>query len=208
MRSLKIFCALSFFLFLASFLPSSAEAQSIYGFWRSTTGNTFEVPNSRSFRFDLILTRPNGQRSVLPGRWVAGMMGSQFTYVSGAERCTGTFSATRPDVVRVVCGGSNRVSWWKRSASRRSRAAAYSGIWRSTSGSVFNVPFSRRAFNIIATWPNGRKDVYQAYWVPGMVGVQFRYGNPAITVTYNPNTPGRLRVVDARGRVFWWTRIR
>ncbi len=205
MRIRSLFLAAATCFVLSGFLPQDANAQTIYGLWRSTTGNVFEIPYSPGNYFDMVVTYTNGQRAVLRGGWVGGMRGSQFYYTAGGSSCTGTFSAMRSNVVRVVCNG--RASWWKRSGSRKSRSVAYAGTWQSTSGARFVVPASRGAFNIIATFRNGRKAVYRAYWVPGMVGIQFRYGNPAITVTYNPRNPGVLRVVDARGSVFWWKRL-
>ncbi|MCB9638160.1 MAG: hypothetical protein H6727_04535 [Myxococcales bacterium] len=202
----RIFFVLSLALAASWFAPSNAEAQTIYGLWRSTSGNTFEIPFSRGNRFDIVLTRPNGQRVVLPGAWVRGMRGIQFNYMYGRSRYIGTFSARRSNLVRVLAP-NGKVSWWKRSSSRRSRGIAWAGRWRSTSGNIFTVPHSRGPFNIIVTYRNGRKGVLRAYWVRGLVGIQFRYGRPANTVTYNPRRPGRLRVVDARGRIFWWIRV-
>lgn len=205
MRIRSLFLAVAACFVLSGFLSQNANAQMIYGLWRSTTGNVFEIPYAPGNSFDMVVTYTNGQRAVVRGAWIRGMRGSQFFYVAGQSRCTGTFSAMRSNVVRVDCNG--RVSWWQRSRSRKSRSVAYAGTWQSTSGSRFTVPASRGPFNIIATFRNGQKAVYRAYWVSGMVGIQFRYGYPAVTVTYNPSNPGVLRVVDARGEVFWWRRL-
>mgnify|MGYP001025853263 CR=1 FL=1 len=53
----------------------------------------------------------------------------------------------------------------------------------------------------------GRRQVYRAHWVKGMVGTQFYYGRPRVTVTWNPRRPRYLRVVQGR-KVFWWKRVR
>lgn len=190
---------------LLSLASAFAHAQTIYGTWSSTTGNRFEIPNTGRWVFDIVLIRPNGAREVFQGRWVRGMMGTQFVYNYGQFRYTGTFSSVNPRVVRVV-DQHGTTSWWKRSTYRSARMV-FAGVWRSSSGNFFTVPATNQNFNMIATLTNGRKQVYYARWVPGMEGVQFQYGNPPLTVTYNRQY-GKMRVVGSNGVVTWWTRVR
>lgn len=179
----------------------------IYGTWTSTTGNVFEIPRSRGLSFDMIVTyKGTNRQGLLRGRWVPGMVGTQFTFVWQGRQTTGTF--TRGRIRLVVSGGG--ISWWNRHYAR-SRSMRAAGVWRSTSGNTFTVPARRGNFNIIMTSPRGAKQLYQAYWVSGMEGVQFRYGagpNRATynTVTFNART-GQLRLVSG-GKAYYWRRVR
>lgn len=195
--------AITFAMALFCF-TASAEAERIYGFWRSSSGNKFEIPRGREGSFDLIMKAPSGKLSLMRGAWVEGMEGTQFTYGTGGAVNTGTFSNDDPHRIRVV-PARGKATFWKRDR-RRSRAAMWAGTWKSTSGNVFTVAARRGGpFNIIRTSPKGRKAVIVARWVEGMEGTQFEYGKPAVTVTYNPEARGRLRVVDSAGKVFWWS---
>lgn len=85
----------------------------IFGTWRSTTGNLFQVPAAGRRRFDLIVTHTDGRREVFMAHWVRGMRGSQFEYTTRGVRYTGTFSPTDPNRIRNT-NSSGGVSWWTR----------------------------------------------------------------------------------------------
>lgn len=79
------------------------------------------------------------------------------------------------------------------------------GTWMSNSGNVFEIPRSPgNTFDIVVNYKNGRRGLMRGRWVPGMVGVQFKYtdGRYSYTGTF---IRGRVRVESASGSN-WWKR--
>ncbi len=187
---------------------ASAHSANVYGVWTSTSGNRFEIPRGPEGTFDLIMKATSGKLSLMRGGWVEGMEGTQFTYGTKGNLNTATFSNDDPNRIRVV-SPNGKANFWTRDR-RRSRGAMWAGNWKSTSGNVFTVSARRGGpFNMIATYTSGKKAVLRARWVEGMEGTQFEYGQGKnlVTVTYNPENPGRVRVLDAAGKVFWWSQF-
>lgn len=60
---------------------------SVSGTWRSSSGNRFVVlpPLGEGANFDVIMTRPSGERELYPARWVPGLDGTQFAYGASFE---------------------------------------------------------------------------------------------------------------------------
>jgi|GEM_PF-2262362 len=88
--------------------------------------------------------------------------------------------------------------------------ASAAGEWKSSSGNTFIIPKVRGSkFDIINHAKNGKWFVYSAWWIKGMEGTQFKYGNPRSpsTGTFNARNPNTLRVVSAQRKAFTWTRI-
>ncbi len=99
-------------------VPVAAPAPtggSVYGFWRSTSGNVFNVQGTGRGGFTLLMTAPNGAQQVLRGRWVHGLRGTQFQYwAQGAATAnTGTFRPDDPNRIRVQTADGT-VTWWTR----------------------------------------------------------------------------------------------
>jgi hypothetical protein len=182
--------------------PAAAGAA---GTWRSTTGNTFLIPDATS-DFDLVKQGVDGSRELLRARWVEGMTGTQFTYLSNNVTCTATFNLRNPDSLRVVCG-REAPSFWTRIVEARTGHGLV-GTWRSTSGNQFMIPEkTQNEFDIVMTRPDGRKELYRARWIDGMVGTQFVYGNPPNTGTRNGEDRDQIRIVGADGVVTIWQRV-
>lgn len=189
-----------------------AEAQprgrdKIYGTWISTAGDVFEIPPAYGLSFDMIVTyKASGRQGLLRGRWLRGMVGTHFTFPWHGRPATGAFTWGR---IRLVASGG-AVSWWKRHHARSLNTRA-AGVWWSTSGNMFVVPAQRGNFNIIMSSPRGAKKLFQAYWVPGMEGVQFRYGAGPNRAAYNTATfhaPTRTLRVVSGGKTYYWRRGR
>lgn len=92
----------------------AAWAASPSGVWRSTSGNTFTIPSSRT-DFDIIIKTPKGQKFLGHGAWVKGRVGQQFTYtVDGYPNLTAkcTFAPNSPNTMRVE--GPAGVQYWVR----------------------------------------------------------------------------------------------
>ncbi|MBW2731444.1 MAG: DUF4476 domain-containing protein [Deltaproteobacteria bacterium] len=96
----------------------AGQRATIFGPWRSTTGNLFDVSYKRARRFQLMLTATNGRREQMGGRWVPGMRGTQFEYHSRGRRFTGTFRAGDPNRIRIV-SSTGESSWWTRGRGAR-----------------------------------------------------------------------------------------
>lgn len=196
---------------LLSGFGNDAEAASIYGAWRSSSGNVFHITQAAGgFRLNVRLT--TGQSKILRGNWVSGMQGLQFTYWDGAK-ITGTFRPGDPNRIRVVSG--NTTTWWRRMGASRApaRGATIFGTWRSSTGNLFEVPFDgarQGAFDMILTHTNGRREVIRGRWVSGMRGTQFAYRSRGVrfTGTFRPGDPNRIRLAGSSGQVSWWTRER
>src|SRR5512146_340323 len=158
--------------------PRPALAADIYGSWKSTSGNVFEISDSRRGGFKLLLTRPDGSQEKLRGDWVPGMAGSQFNYWSGNTQYTVTFSARDPNRVRVTAPGMT-TTWWQRfsrAVSVPAHRAKIFGFWASTSGNVFEIAEAHRGgFKLWVTYPSGKRLVLRGDWVRGMGGQQFTY---------------------------------
>lgn len=97
-------------------------------------------------------------------------------------------------------------------ASSEARAGTIYGTWSSTSGNVFEIPYSGgHGFDMILTYPSGQRVVLRAHWVAGMRGTQFtyRFGRFTYTATFSQSMGNRLRVVSSPGgQVSWWKRHR
>ena len=101
----------------AAFLISAvcageAHAASAIGVWKSTSGNVFIIPNNPK-EFEIICKKTDGTKEVLTGKWVEGLVGTQFTY--GTVTCT--FNSKNPDAMRVEQpgkAGDKIVNFWVR----------------------------------------------------------------------------------------------
>jgi hypothetical protein len=188
---------------LVALSASPAEAGAA-GTWKSTTGNTFLIPDA-SGDFDIVKQGTDGSRELLRAKWVSGMTGTQFQYVSNKITCTATFNLKDPDMLRVVCG-SDPASVWTRIVEARTGRGLI-GTWVSTSGNTFLIPEkSSNEFDIVITYTTGKKEILKARWIDGMVGTQFTYGNPANTGTRNGEDRDQIRVVGSKGEVTIWQR--
>jgi hypothetical protein len=177
--------------------PGSASADGVVGTWQSDSGNRFVIPDSKT-DFDLIMTRPDGGQEVYRAQWVRGMVGTQFMYGRG---CTATVNRRQPDVISVACTGQMTTTWG-RVAVQQGRPGGIVGTWHSTSGFHFAIPkFSRDAFDILMTAPNGQKTLMKGVWVDGMVGTQFVMSK--YTCTFNGNDPDEIHVVASDEKFIW-----
>jgi hypothetical protein len=188
--------------------PKSASAASAAGTWKSTSGNTFVIPDSKT-EFDVVRQGPDGARELMKARWVEGMTGTQFTYRSNGVTCTATFNQRDPDMLRVVCGNQQPSVWTRVAEQKTGRGLV--GTWYSTTGNMFTIPEkSRDEFDIVVKLTNGQKALYKARWVDGMVGTQFTYsaqpGQKPNTGTRNGENRDQIRIVDATGKVSIWYR--
>ncbi len=196
MRHIPLVLALA--LGLLALAPRPALAADVYGTWQSSSGNIFEITDSRRGGFKLRVTYPNGTQTVLRGDWVPGMVGSQFNYWDANTQYTATFSPRDPDRVRVVYG-RNITSWWKRyshTVSVPAHRAKIFGFWASTSGNVFEIAEAHRGgFKLWVTYPSGKRLVLRGDWVRGMGGSQFTYwdGKFQYTGTFSADDPGCYR---------------
>lgn len=88
-------------------------------------------------------------------------------------------------------------------------AASPAGEWRSTSGNVFVIPKATGGrFDVVLVPPKGASRLYQAGWVKGMRGSQFKYGAKwQMTATFNGKNPNKIRVVSTKSKPTMWTRI-
>jgi hypothetical protein len=180
---------------------STAFAGSASGTWKSSSGNTFIVPDS-STDFDLIVVLADGGKDVYSARWVEGMVGTQFVYGrTGVSPCTATFNRRDENRIRVACPDVEP-TFWTRVATQHGRPGGIVGNWRSTSGFHFAIPkFSRDEFDILMTSPQGDKTLMKGVWVEGMVGTQFVMGK--YTCTFNSQDPDEVRVVASDEKFIW-----
>ena len=101
-------------MFVAVMWAGEARAVSAIGVWKSTSGNVFIIPNNPK-EFEIDCKKTDGTRQVLVGKWVQGLVGTQFTYGNGTITCT--FSSTNPDSMRVESVDANQqkvVQFWVR----------------------------------------------------------------------------------------------
>jgi len=111
MRSLKLL----FTLVLMVAAPALSQEYDASGVWRSTTGYVLRIPES-SRHFDLVITSPDGQRTLEQARWVRE--GHSFTYtVSGTSGTALASYNAQYDALEVR--GPGGTSWWRRVNSRR-----------------------------------------------------------------------------------------
>jgi hypothetical protein len=210
MRRVSLLLALALGL-VALAAPRPALAADVYGTWKSTSGNVFEITDSRRGGFKLRLTYPNGTQEVLRGDWVPGMEGLQFNYWNRDNvQHVATFSRRDPDRVRVQVGTT--VSWWQRvshAVAVPAHKAKIFGFWRSSSGNVFEITEAHRGgFKLWVTMTSGKRMVLRGDWVRGLSGSQFTYweGKYQYTGTFSPDDPDRVRVVAPGNVVTWWQR--
>jgi hypothetical protein len=108
-RALPILLA----LFLIATSVQAGWAQGAPGVWRSTSGNTFVIPNSQT-NFDIIMKAPDGRHYIAHGWWVAGRIGVQFQYrFDGSPNIinTATFLRNNPNSMQVVSTDGSRNYW-------------------------------------------------------------------------------------------------
>lgn len=193
-------------LFIASILvaavaagPRTAAAGEAFGTWKSDSGATFVIPESKT-DFDLIVTRPDGTQVVYKGRWVDGEVGTKFQYGDNkADPCVARFSRKDPDKIRVTCADDQKATWL-RVATQRHRTGGIVGTWRSTSGFHFAIPkFSKTEFDILMTSPTGVKTLMKAQWIE--VGTQFEMGK--YTCTFDEDDRDEIRVVASDEKFIW-----
>ena len=82
----------------------------ILGTWKSTSGNTFVVVD-RGRTFHIILTAPNGARTLLEASWIPGMEGTQFNYTMNNTRNVGTRMPRDENQIRMESGNGQVNSW-------------------------------------------------------------------------------------------------
>jgi hypothetical protein len=80
----------------------------IVGTWHSTSGFHFAIPKFSRGEFDILMTAPNGVKTLMKGDWVEGMVGTQF--IMGKYTCT--FNSQDPDEIRVVASDEKFI--WQR----------------------------------------------------------------------------------------------
>jgi hypothetical protein len=85
-------------LMITAAWAGQARAASAIGVWKSTSGNVFIIPNNPK-EFEIVCKKTDGTKQVLTGKWVEGLVGTQFTYGNGTVTCT--FNAKNPDAMRV-----------------------------------------------------------------------------------------------------------
>ncbi len=112
MRCLKLLFAL---LVLMVAAPGLSQQYHASGVWRSTNGYLFRIPES-SRHFELVITSPDGQRTLEQARWVRE--GHSFTYtVSGTPGTALASYNAQYDALEVR--GPGGTSWWRRVQTRR-----------------------------------------------------------------------------------------
>jgi hypothetical protein len=188
---------------------STAHAIDASGRWQSDSGNTFIIPASRT-EFELIKRPLKGKDELIQARWIEGMVGTQFTYLSNQQTCTATFNLRNPDSLHVVCGTAPANTWTRVAQAPRGRPGGLVGTWKSSSGNTFLVPeWSRTEFDIVVTHTDGKKEIYKAHWVEGLEGTQFTYGPAGSinTATRNGENQDQIRIVGPKGDVFIWQRV-
>lgn len=196
------------------------------GEWRSSTGNVFNIPRSRT-GFNVISRTPRGRTGIYKARWLPGQFGRSFEYWNNAIRCTARFFRRTPNKLQVFCTLKRRGRWvpnsapsyWRRILRERRFSYGANGEWRSSTRNVFNIPRSRSAFSVIARTPSGKTFLFKARWLPGQYNKAFEYWNSGIrcTARFFRRTPHRLQVfctLKKRGRWVpnsrpsYWTRVR
>jgi hypothetical protein len=75
------------------------------------------------------------------------------------------------------------------------------GTWTSDTGATFVIPESKTDFDLIVTRPNGKREVYKAHWVEGLVGTQFTYGD--CTSTISGQDEDAIRTACAKTTSMW-----
>jgi hypothetical protein len=85
-----------------------AHAASAAGTWKSTSGNTFTIPDSKT-DFDIICKTRAGQKMLLQGKWSKDKVGVQFTYGEGTVVCT--FDSKNPDTLTCQQYDANTKKW-------------------------------------------------------------------------------------------------
>jgi len=80
----------------------------IVGTWHSTSGFHFAIPKFSRDEFDILMTAPNGTKTLMKGQWIEGMVGTQF--IMGKYTCT--FNSQDPDEIRVVASDEKFI--WQR----------------------------------------------------------------------------------------------
>lgn len=187
-----------------------ASAAEIFGTWRSTTGNVFEIHGSRHSDFKLTNRQTTGGTQLLRGNWVRGLEGTQFEYWDGQNRYTGTFDPRDANRIRVT--SNSVVSWWQRDLNApvvESRGSKIYGVWRSTSGNLFDITDAPGpGFEIYVMFNDGRRQRLRGSWIQGMRGSQFEYWDASqirYEGTFNPTDPDRVRVTS-NNVVSWWSR--
>jgi len=204
-RKFRVFLIVGLFV-LATIVPATAEASEIFGTWRSSTGNVFEITGSRLGEFKLHVTYTNGAKTTLRGNWVPGLVGTQFQYFDGNTPLTGTFNPRDPDKVRVVT--SETASWWQRDngAPPVASSAKIFGVWRSSSGRLFEVnEAAGGGVGLLMTEASGRKLSLRGDWIKGLRGAQFEYWDSSRRYegTFNAQDPDRVRVTSGEVVTFW-----
>jgi hypothetical protein len=80
----------------------------VVGSWHSTSGFHFAIPKFSRDVFDILMTAPNGTKSLMKGQWVEDLVGTQF--IMGKYTCT--FNSQDPDEIRVVASDEKFI--WQR----------------------------------------------------------------------------------------------
>jgi len=195
---------------LAALLFSSpAFAGNVYGRWQSNSGNVFDVAGAEDGSgFHVYMTSPTGQRMELRGRWIPGLVGTQFEYWDAQNHFTGTFNPHDGSKIRISNG--KIVNWWQREGAQAPTSTSkVTGFWSSTTGNVFSIAENGEQIALRVRNPNGAEQIMNGSWVPGLRGTQFQYSSADGATnqgTFNPSDPNRVRIAGPNGVVSWWTR--
>lgn len=82
----------------------------VLGTWQSTSGNKFVIA-ARGRTFDIIMTAPNGQKTLLQASWIPGMEGTQFAYQFGATRNVATRMPRDENQIRIESSTGSVNNW-------------------------------------------------------------------------------------------------
>ena len=82
------------------------------------------------------------------------------------------------------------------------------GKWKSSTGAVIHIPWSRDHFDMVYHGTNGQELVLHGHWYPDRVGTMFYYdyGGQRATCTFSASNPNVITVQGPNG-VSNWIRI-
>lgn len=114
MRPQQRFCMITLLLGVLLWSTASWAGVSAVGVWRSTSGNVFTIPPSKT-DFDIIVKTTDGRKLLGRGQWDKQWIGYRFFYwVEGYPNKYGvaTFLPDTPDTLQVQYDG--RTTFWQR----------------------------------------------------------------------------------------------